>query len=470
MGITRVSLVQLSKEPTIRTDMNYIKSITDYDSADYDYRKLFEIVVPEKVNLSELDDFEYAEIGNVTKGGDVNPIKLSFTDRAEENDSLFKKIENGDIMLPREGDILLSKIRPYLNKNVLIEDQHTYFTKAFIQIRPKINSVLFYNLIRAVFYEKINSVSRCGKGYPTLNEDDLKSIRFPKNIIDSVLKKSEYLLNEIKTIELDISALKGKRVSDIEIVNEVLGEEFGFDREEFDKRKKQKQFLSSLQNFSRSIDCRMGCRFLCPSSIYMLNFMNGITNKRIKDFVSEPICLGTSISPNNYDDDGEYKYIAMSSFPNWELNLDDSKNVNDDYSKQKQEKTVRKNDIILARSGEGTIGKVALVKADEIKAIFADFTQRIRLKNYNVDFAYYYFRSVFFQYLIYKEKKGLGNNTNIFPNQIQMFPLPDFTSERQSEIVSKIEQRISAQKEIDDKIESKRQEISKLIEDVIVRQ
>lgn len=467
MGVKRVSLVELAGEQTLRFDLNFIKSLNNNTNDVYDYRKLFDIINTEKVNINELDDFLYAEIGNVEKGGDVTPIQLNFSNRNIEDEDLYKKIEKGDIMLPEKGDILLSKIRPYLNKNVLVGEEKIFFTKAFIQIRPKINPVLFYNLIRCLFFENFNSVSRCGKGYPTLKEEDLKSIKFSKKIIEKILSKSEYLVSEINKIEQQISKLKATKTQHIEIINEVLGKEFGFDWKDFVKQKKQKKFLSSLQNFSRNIDCRMGYRFLCPSSIYMMNFMKGITKKRIKDYVSEPICLGASISPNNYDENGEYKYIAMSSFPNWEINLEDSKNVNDDYAKQKQEKTVRKNDLILARSGEGTIGKVALVKDDETKAIFADFTQRIRLENYNVEFAYYYFRSVFFQSLVYKEKKGLGNNTNIFPNQIQELPLPDYSLKRQSEIVSTIKQRISEQKKIDKQIEAKQCEISRLIESAI---
>ena len=44
-------------------------------------------------------------------------------------------------------------------------------------------------------------------------------------------------------------------------------------------------------------------------------------------------------------------------------------------------KQCKKNDIILARFGEGTIGKVALIDDDELQGVFADFTMRIRLKD-----------------------------------------------------------------------------------------
>ena len=40
--------------------------------------------------------------------------------------------------------------------------------------------------------------------------------------------------------------------------------------------------------------------------------------------------------------------------------------------------------------------------------------------------------------MIESNKKGLGNNTNIFPSQIREFPLPDISISEQEKIVSKL--------------------------------
>ena len=173
-----------------------------------------------------MDSFQYAEIGNVSKTGEVSPVCLSFSDRHEENESLFKKIENGDIILPDKGDILISRIRPYLNKVVLIEDNNIFYTKAFIQVRPKINSLLLYCVLRTLFFKKINSVSRQGKGYPTLKEDDLKSIRFRKSIIDKLKFQEEIILLKIKDLLNKNKALKERKIKDIHIINRIFSDEF----------------------------------------------------------------------------------------------------------------------------------------------------------------------------------------------------------------------------------------------------
>ncbi|HIP34051.1 MAG TPA: hypothetical protein EYG89_04935 [Bacteroidia bacterium] len=214
----------------------------------------------------------------------------------------------------------------------------------------------------------------------------------------------------------------------------------------------------------------MSYKFHNKAGKYVYDFLSHLTTKRIKDFTEKPIVLGKSVSPKDYDKEGKYYYIAMSNIKTWAFESEDCNRVNEIYWLENLHKTVQKNDILLARSGEGTIGKVALIEEKNIKAIFADFTQRIRLTNYNHRLAYYYFRSDLFQYLVYAHKKGLGNNTNIFPSQIQEFPIPDWTMTKQNEIVKKIKTQIDVQRVVDSEIKKKQDEISQLIEDTIMKE
>jgi len=137
--IIKKKLSDFRFEESLRYDYKYITSSLTNIQDFYKYCDLFHFVPNEKININKLDKFKYAEIGNVNKLGEVEPVELSFDEREEENESLYKKIEKGDILNPKNGDILISKIRPYLNKNVLITSNDIYFTKAFIHIRPKIN-------------------------------------------------------------------------------------------------------------------------------------------------------------------------------------------------------------------------------------------------------------------------------------------------------------------------------------------
>jgi len=302
-----------------------------------------------------------------------------------------------------------------------------------------------------------------GIGISSYREEDLLKIQIPNIDLDI----QNRAIKQIEPIEKEIQGLKSQKKDDLEIINDVFSEELKFDWKEFERLKSQKIFISNLLDFSNNKDLRCGYKFHNIECRYLHNFLVSKTSKKIKDFISEPIVLGKSISPALYDEDGEHYYIAMSSIKNYRFDTEGCKKVGIKYFTDNKNKSIQLNDILLARSGEGTIGKVALIEDEEVKGIFADFTMRIRLINYNQLFTYYYFRSDFFQYLVYTHKKGLGNNTNIFPSQLKEFPLLDFDLDHQQRLVSKIKTQIDTQKEIDKQIIQKQDEISEIIEGCI---
>ena len=69
----------------------------------------------------------------------------------------------------------------------------------------------------------------------------------------------------------------------------------------------------------------------------------------------------------------------MATIKKWRFDSETAALVDMSYSSKNGNKSVKKYDIIMARSGEGTIGKVALIEED-LKGIFADFTMRIAQK------------------------------------------------------------------------------------------
>lgn len=194
--------------------------------------------------------------------------------------------------------------------------------------------------------------------------------------------------------------------------------------------------------------------------------LNAITDKKIKHFISEPITLGASISPRDFDENGNAYYISMATIKTLEIELDDSQLISESYYKDNINKSVKPGDIIIARSGVA-IGKTAFVK-DDFDGIFADFTMRVRIdKNKcNPEFAYYYFRSSYFQYLIEIYKKGLQNQ-NIFPIVIQEFPMIDIPIEEQQCIVNEIKLQIKKQDKIKSEISELRAKIDEIIEETI---
>ncbi|GAW27812.1 restriction endonuclease subunit S [Carboxydocella sp. ULO1] len=463
-----------TEEKTIRSDVDFIHFqnnvlVEKY----YSFDQLFQLVKDNGVNIESLEnDFYYVEIGNVTKNGDVEPVRLNFNEREKEDEDYYKKIKKGDIIRVQKGDILIAKVRPNLKKYVFIdEDNESYFyTSAFIHLRPKkMNKILYYSL-RSIFYDNLIALSRQGKGYPTLKEDDIVCLKFDKELINKLSQKQDYLNDQIQMIEARIRELKKSIKLPNRIINGVFAREFGFDMEKFEELKKIKNFYLDLSCFGNNKDLRQSVKFHKEAGYFVLNQLNRVTNKKIKDFISEPIVLGASISPKDYDESGRYFYISMASIKNWQFESENAKLVSDGYAEQNQSRTVAKNDILLARSGEGTIGKVAIIEDEKLDGIFCDFVMRIRFKNYNPLFAYYYFRTNYFQYLIEINKKGLGNNTNIFPSQVQEFPIIDVPLDVQQRIVDQVKEELNMQEKIEKEIEDQRNKIAEIIKNVIYKE
>ncbi len=299
--------------------------------------------------------------------------------------------------------------------------------------------------------------------YSFLRIEELFNIILPK----LSLPTQNEIVSKIEPIEQKIKELKSQIKEQKDVINLVFARDFGFDLEKFEKLKSQKNFNLNFFEFANNIDVRQSVKFHREAWKFVISELQKISNKKVKDFISEPIVLWTSVSPNDYDENWDFYYISMANIKNWKFESENSQLVSVEYSKKNQNKIVQKDDILIARSWEWTIWKVAIIQDDEINWIFADFTMRIRLENYNSLFAYYYFSTEYFQYIVEVNKKWLWNNTNIFPSQIREFPLPDISLLEQQKIVDEIKQELDKQEIIKKDIEKERSKIDMLIEESI---
>ena len=390
--------------------------------------------------------------------------KLPYVSNDYYESSKKGKVVNQDILICKDG-ALTGKVclvdLDLLPTSKVMVNEHVYVVRGNEKTKQLF---LFYLLRTKLFRNQVHDLAYRKKGQPGLNQDHIKALKvpdIPKESQLAFIANVQPLTDEIKRLEQVVVPVDS-------IIDTVFIREFSFDYFRFEELKAQKNNRFSFSQFSNNADLRFSAKYHRVAKDYVLNQLSGITGKKIKHFLSEPIALGTSVSPNDYSKDGEYYYISMASIKRWQFDPKDANTVSKKFSDLKKEKTVKKNDIILARSGEGTIGKVALIDSEDVKGIFADFTMRIRLKEYSPEFAYYYFRTSYFQYLIEVYKKGLGNNTNIFPIVIQEFPMIDISLDEQQRIVGEIHSEIEKQESIKAKIASLRSEIDRIIEDTII--
>ena len=464
-----IDFQELAQDAFLRNDEKYHIFLNSLDwnlfeSKSKDLVSLKHILADDYNSFNYEDGEEYKGIPTgqtyLDEDGEIKEFQLVTTENHPGR--LKYKVSNENILI---SSLRLAKSPALCFENQNLSDY--VFSNGFYiyKIKESWNRKFVLYLLRTKRLKNVldNHIYR-GIGISAYRDSDFKKVKIP--LISK--SKQDRIVAQIEPIEKKIKELKSQVIPAQEIINKVFAREFKFDLEKFDKLKKIKNYYLDLSTFANNKDVRQSVKFHREAGTFVINQLKHITDKKVKNFLAEPIVLGKGVSPVNYDDNGDYFYISMANIKNWKFESEDSKAVSKEYSNKNLNKTVSKNDILIARSGEGTIGKVALIDDGDLQGIFADFTMRIRLKNYNSLFAYYYFRADYFQYLVEVNKKGLGNNTNIFPSQIQEFPMIDISFKNQQKIVDEIKTELDKQEEIKKKIKTERNKIDEIIEKAVV--
>ncbi len=464
------NISNFSAENSCRFDYKFIDDYNFTNNGFYTYKDLFDFVdVDNKILLAEDKPFEYVEIGCVNKIGDVSPHKLSYENRDELNEPLFKKIEKGDIIKPQLDDILISKIRPYLNKIVLINDDSHYFTKAFIQIRPKVNSKLLYYCLRSVFLNKINSVSRQGKGYPTLKENDIKTIQFSSKIIDNLEVNKDLILSEIEPLENEISILKGKRINTKVLLDKVFSNSFKIDLEsikEIDDINKINVPIHLIT--SRNINFRNSYRWFKIQSLQKQLYKEINCIKKLGNHI---ISTKNGWSPSSQEGGDGTPILGQEHF-NYDSHLNINANKTTQETRNKIEDFyIKKGDFFVSRGNTIDLVALASIVEEEVEddILFPDlYIKMIFDDEINDKYLAYLFNSFLGRYYFKYVSKGKNQTmVKISSTELDNFYLPIPDKKKQLTIVNKIKKQIDAQKEIDKRIAEKQAEISAIIEKAI---
>jgi len=472
----------IGKEKTFRYDVDFADFQNDFLIQQYySFNDLFEFQKNNKVDIENLDDdFLYSEIGNVSKEGEVDPVKLNFTERKDEEENYYKKIEKGDIIQVVENDILLSKVRPNLKKYILVDNENEkyFYTSAFIHLKPKkLNKILYYSL-RTVFYDNLIAISRQGKGYPILKEDDFLYLKFDKSIIDKFITKQDQIVAQIEPIEKKIKELRAQITPTQEVINKVFAREFGFDENLFNEFGKGmtagtqiaqirtlRVFETDFEELSRSGIVRFSTRFHNPSTKKLMNFLDSIETIQVKDILLEPIHRGASPS---YNSNGEIPVVKTGHLKNGYIEISQEEFVDTDFYNKSTRSQVKYGDILIASTGKVSLGKVDLL--EEEQNLIADShisILRIDDEKYSPKFFTYFFRSILGYFQIERDFTGATNQIELYADEISNFQIPNISLKGQQKIVDEIKVELDKQEDIKNKIQSERNKIDEIIERVI---
>ena len=474
MNIEWVKSSFLANEISLRFDTEYIcRDLTASAGDYYTFPDLYSIVSDDNVNVENLSEIRYVEIGNITNQEDVYPVFIDFNDRNELNEKYFRKIEKGDIIEVRNNDILISKVRPYLKKFLLIDDSNNsyFYTSAFIHIRPKANPKVFFYALKNIFNNSLNSLSRQGKGYPTLNEKDLCYMKFDKGAVDILISKSEKLQKEIEVIEKKIKELKKKISLDEEIINLIIIREFDLDIDELMRLDNLKFLSLDFQELPEgSMELRNSVRFMKMRLIQQEMIRHFEKFAFLEDFLIKPYTKN-GWSPENNEIDGATKILGIDSIHfNGNLMVDNPKYTNE-YRDDIDSFYVQNNDFFVSRGN--TVDLVALASiAENIDDvyIYPDIMIKLYVDETKINKKYlaYVFNSIIGRlYFKYASRGKQQTMVKVSSDTICNFIIPQIDLNKQNAIVQEIKNSIDAQKEIVDQIKSLRNEIDLIMEDFL---
>lgn len=355
------------------------------------------------------------------------------------------------------ADILTTKLRPYLGKTILNEYDGAIGTTEWIPLRinaERMRPKLLFYLMQTSRYKDLAGLFMSGKEHPRISPDMLARLRVPLPEIDA----QDALIAELDAMDGEARTLEERVGSPQRVVSLAFESRFGLSLSELAAAREKTVDSLRLIDCASNRDARFSFRFHCPSGKFAEARLLALTSKRLRDFVREPIVLGSSVSPSDYEDGTGKLYASMATIKCWVFDPASANEVSETYAAANAAKAFAEGDIIMARSGEGTIGKLALIGPD-VEGICADFTMRIRVDESRLlsAFARYYLMSDYLQHLVYTHKKGLGNNTNIFPVQLQNFPMLELSIEEQKAAVRELDDEI-------DRFESKKAQIEALRE------
>ncbi len=473
MFISTAKLNDFSHESSLRMDVDYFDYYKKIPSTYYSFDDLFELIDSPKVDISTLEsDFKYSEIGDVTKEGDVHPNLLNFNDRNLLNEDLFKKIEKGDIMSVSEGDILISKVRPNLKKYVYIDSETAsqFFTTAFIKIRAKQHPKLQYYSLRTLFFDSLMAVSRQGKGYPTLNEKDLITLRFDRKQIDKLFSNQKEINNTIQALDKTVSSLKGNIYPIDKFLNEKYCSQFGLPYSVVGEVRKGMSFGTqpSKNTLMYSFDInsselcryktmRLSARSQNPVFKTISDYLGHFDLIELKNIVREKIHNGASPV---YVDDGEIPVVKTTHLSSAGLKMEFDGFVSRDQYDNTPEAVIRNNDLLICNIGKCSLGKVDInYSDDDLFAATEVMIVRINEQLFNTKFVMYYLRSVFGVFQFEREYTGTTNQIHISPEIVERFLIPNIDLETQNSIVNEIDKMVEKQEDISTQISNARSKV-----------
>lgn len=481
VNILNINLSEISNHFFSRFDFKYF------------YTKQYTLQIPfSLVNLPDLFDIVNGisvDTGLYTSEKTSKPFlritELSYKFDIDDSQVIYLdddyEIPNKNILL--KNDFVLATIGATVGK-INLADKHIggTFSNNTVALRIKedkkylLDITFLKYLFQSYFLQRQFLGFTSQKAQPNLQSYDLENIKIP--LIPYEIQQK--YASKIEKIEQEIKKLKSELRPPQKIINEVFAEEFGYSKtlwKEFGKgmtagtqqsnEKIFKTFTVNFLDFSKSKILRFSSRFHNLSTKKLMEILRKIKTLQVKNIIIEKIHRG--VSPD-YTSDGNIPVIKTGQLKNSYVERNENEFVSGEFHNENKQSQVKQNDILIASTGKVSLGKIDIYETDEPTVVDGHISIiRINETKYNRLFFVYFFRSVLGFFQIERDFTGATNQIELYSEQINEFLIPDITLSCQNEIVEKIKSQLDEQEQKKKAIDQKRQEIDRVIEDVLRR-
>ena len=391
-----INFSDIGKQEYLRLDLGYRYFFEVQKNSIFDFPKIIklkyvlELLNSKKITKGELEQKEkLIDLGNIER-------RFNNLVDVEEVDEI-----GSDKNILQEGDLIIPKLQPQMG-NIFLNLNHERFVGSTELLEYKINNnfnpLFLYYLITSEKF--LNSISKLesGKTHRRVNPNDLLKIKIPQ-----IPKQTQdQIVSQIEPIEKEIKNLKSQIKDPKEIINEVFAREFGFDKNlyfEFGKGmsastqqlnpRKLKVFDINFSKLSKSEIFRFSTRFHNPITQKLMEILENIKTLKVKNILKEDIHRGAS---PKYDNNGNIPVIKTTHLKNNYIEISEEELVNENFYNNTKRSQVEKNDVLIASTGKGSIGKIDIVDLDKKMVIDSHISLvRIDEEKYNPLFFTYFF-------------------------------------------------------------------------------
>jgi restriction endonuclease S subunit len=369
----------------------------------------------------------------------------------------FREIQGKDVLSKScvfySGDIIFARLRPYLNKVHLVQEQNTSMlmigSSELYVLKTDEEQVLPEFLVRFLLSDLVLTQTKwilTGNSYPRLDENQFLSLQIivpdkprQKTIVDEVRAKE----NEAWSI---LQKAGSARIDALQTLQNELNLKVsseGIEDYYFRNGKYTKSSCFVLP-FDEGTD-RLGFNFHRPKPATTAELQTHCRTITLNEVVDGGIRRGEQ---PQYTDDGEVLALKTVNLKNGYIDYENCLRVSREFYEKYPKAHVVKLDVLVNSTGYGSMGRVDIYEQDTL-AIADSHISIIHLKEgFDPYFITYFLRSPFGEIQFEQWWNGSSGQIELQPTDLGKFLVPDNSEKgvplhRQQAIANKITQKIN---------------------------